>query len=302
MRKLMDIEAAYHSKFGGLWTDRDDWREQLEKQGLEPEDKARLESFVSDGYIILEQAADRDQIQAFRDQINHAFERGNGDVLYQNHGDHTVHRLTEPVDPTGARVVDSYVPLIEALDLFNSPDLVRFLRILFQTRPLLFQSLSFDKGSQQGLHQDTAYVVVDEPLNLAACWIALEDVRAGSGELMYAVGSHRLPDWDFGAGRKHWNAETDGFETHDAWGRHLAEFGERNGVKRFLAKEGDILIWHADLAHGGSPIANPSLSRRSLVGHFCPAQNKPYYFTTHPDRARVKKYRDIFYSSQYYEL
>jgi hypothetical protein len=73
------------------------------------------------------------------------------------------------VDRLGSRVVDSFVALPEALDLFTTPSLIRFLRLIFDADPLLFQSLNFDQGSQQGLHQDTAYVVVNRPMELAAC-------------------------------------------------------------------------------------------------------------------------------------
>ena len=52
-------------------------------------------------------------------------------------------------------------------------------------------------GSEQGLHRDTAFVVVDPPMSLVAAWIALEDVAAGSGELTYVPGSHRLPEYLF---------------------------------------------------------------------------------------------------------
>jgi ectoine hydroxylase-related dioxygenase (phytanoyl-CoA dioxygenase family) len=34
------------------------------------------------------------------------------------------------------------------------------------------------------------------------------------------------------------------------------------------AKEGDILIWHANLIHGGSKRNDTQLSRRAMVGHY----------------------------------
>ena len=67
------------------------------------------------------------------------------------------------------------------------------------------------------MHQDTAYVVTSSPLELAAAWIALEDVTPGSGELMYYRGSHRLPEYAFAGERKHWDAERDGEAPHAAW-------------------------------------------------------------------------------------
>jgi len=38
--------------------------------------------------------------------------------------------------------------------------------------------------------------------------------------------------------------------------------------KEFHAKKGDILIWHANLLHGGSPIKQPGTTRKSMVLHF----------------------------------
>ena len=72
---------------------------------------------------------------------------------------------------------------------------------------LLFQGLTFEKGSGQGLHQDTAYVVLDKPMELAAAWIALEDIAPDSGELMYLDGSHQMPEWKFGGKSKHFDPD-----------------------------------------------------------------------------------------------
>ena len=35
-----------------------------------------------------------------------------------------------------------------------------------------------------------------------------------------------------------------------------------------LIKKGDVLIWHASLVHGGDPIINPELTRKSFVCHY----------------------------------
>jgi phytanoyl-CoA hydroxylase len=168
----------------------------------------------------------------------------------------------------------------------------------------LFQSLSFDKGSQQGLHRDTAYVVVDRPLELAACWIALEDIKSGSGELVYVPGSHRDPEFLFEGGRKHWVSTEDGPDPHDAWSRQIQACAAANpaGRETFVARKGDILIWHADLAHGGSQVTDESLSRQSLVGHFCPSSARPHYFNLNMNRETVKSYGRLNYSSIHYDL
>lgn len=50
--------------------------------------------------------------------------------------------------------------------------------------------------------------------------------------------------------------------------RHSARMGLEQ--KTFRPRKGDVLIWSADLVHGGSPVTDPSLTRKSLVGHYCP--------------------------------
>src|ERR1700744_5437097 len=135
---------------------------------LSEEDTARLPDFARDGSILLPQACRHDAIDRFQQAVARAFREGNPSVLYQNHFNNGTLPLTEPVDRLGTRGVDAFVALPEALELFPTPVLMDFLKLIFNDSPLLFQSLSFDQGSQQGLHQDTAYVVVKRPLELAA--------------------------------------------------------------------------------------------------------------------------------------
>ncbi|HEX5754721.1 MAG TPA: phytanoyl-CoA dioxygenase family protein [Archangium sp.] len=172
---------------------------------------------------------------------------------------------------------------------------------------LAFQSLSFEVGSQQAIHQDTAYVVTASPLEFAGVWIALEDIQEGSGELSYYEGSHRLPEYDFGAGTKHWDVGRDGHEIHDRFLRYLHEESKARGLplRRFRPKKGDALIWHADLAHGGSPLTHldPAVTRRSLVTHLCPVDVDPHYYSWAPERRTKVKYREgCYYSSVHYAL
>ena len=65
-------------------------------------------------------------------------------------------------------------------------------------------------------------------------------------------------------------------------------------------KKGDILVWHADLAHGGSPVKRPELTRQSLVGHFCPQSAEPLYFSY--GRTAVRHHGDLAYSSGHFDL
>ncbi len=55
---------------------------------------------------------------------------------------------------------------------------------------------------------------------------------------------------------------------------------------KFRARKGDVVIWHADLVHGGSPVTREGSSRNSLVTHFSPVDVDPEWFgaTEHSEK------------------
>jgi ectoine hydroxylase-related dioxygenase (phytanoyl-CoA dioxygenase family) len=58
----------------------------------------------------------------------------------------------------------------------------------------------------------------------------------------------------------------------------------------YTPKAGSVLIWHENLAHGGSPRKNDELTRKSIVSHYFARGAAAYYdsqgtpaWTTPPD-------------------
>lgn len=45
---------------------------------------------------------------------------------------------------------------------------------------------------------------------------------------------------------------------------------ERRGLvaKTFVAKRGEVFVWHSALLHGGAPVADQRLTRKSFVVHY----------------------------------
>jgi ectoine hydroxylase-related dioxygenase (phytanoyl-CoA dioxygenase family) len=194
------------------------------------------------------------------------------------------------LDAPLTKVLDTYVHVAAARSLIFAPAIEEFLRAIFEEGALAFQGLHFEKGSTQAIHQDTAYVVCEEPMKLCASWIALQDVVPGSGELYYYRGSHRLPDWVYSGEHKEYNGERDTHAEHLAHIQSLHDRSKERGLplERFLPRKGDALIWAADLAHGGSPITDQSLRRRSLVTHYTPESCAPHWFRTLPPERQVR--------------
>ena len=138
---------------------------------------------------------------------------------------------------------------------------------------------------------------------LAATWIALEDVKEGSGELAFYDKSHRLPHYLFKDGTKRMNFAEDDQEVYQA---ELDAACQRESMtyERFLAQKGDVFFWTADLVHRSHPRTLPDgTSRLSCVTHYHPGTTEPFWFRHHPDRTRIVDYGDRgSYVSVHYPL
>ena len=198
---------------------------------------------------------------------------------------------------------DLYVNLESSRRVCFHPRVARLLRLVFDAEPLAFQQLLFQRSNGHAPHQDTAFVAVEEPCFMVATWIALEDIREGSGELAYYDGSHRLPDYAFKDGGKRFNANADDAAKYSADLVAACE-QRRMPYQRLLAKKGDVFLWTADLVHLSHPRSLPEdTSRMACVTHYCPMTTEPFYFRFFPDHRTIETYEGLgSFASSYYRL
>ncbi len=154
--------------------------------------------------------------------------------------------------------------------LSSKPLLLNFLHFILGKEVKLFQSLNFTHGSNQRAHSDTIHMTTHPLGYMIAAWIALEDIDAESGPLFYYPGSQKLPyvlneDYDHGG-----NFFMLGKNAYSKYEDAIEQVIQNNQLKKeiFLAKKGDVFVWHANILHGGSAIINPALTRKSMVLHF----------------------------------
>jgi hypothetical protein len=168
------------------------------------------------------------------------------------------------------RLQDGWQTLDSIRALALEPIILDLLRHLYGREPFAFQTLNFAVGSEQPYHSDAVHFH-SYPLGfMCGVWIALQDVRARSGPLIYYPGSHRLPylsaeslclSPDVVAVEPHPQRF---FEEH--WQNAVEKFGF---VKRkFVPMQGQVLIWHANLLHGGEPVKHRATRRWSQVTHY----------------------------------
>jgi hypothetical protein len=171
-------------------------------------------------------------------------------------------------DPVPGRMlnVHFHVPAMDEM-LFDE-GMNRVVSLLMGARARPFQTIVGHKSSQQLAHSDSIHMTTYPRGYLAADWIAFEDIDPDSGPLTYYPGSHRLPyllSEELGIAAK---IDYDGYVQvyEPAIQALIAERGLQ--ARYFLPRKGDVLIWHANLLHGGSPTKNPRLTRKALVCHY----------------------------------
>ena len=153
----------------------------------------------------------------------------------------------------------------------NQKSITYILSFILGRKVIPFQTINFITGSQQHAHSDFIHMTTYPVGYLIAIWIALEDIDETSGPLSYYPGSHKLPyvlnhDYERGGNLFTVGADSNYLKYEEKIGEivkttHLPK-------KIFTAKKGDVLVWHANLLHGGEKITNPNKTRKSMVVHY----------------------------------
>ena len=171
---------------------------------------------------------------------------------------------------TGKKIFNAWQHSTTTNRAFHHPLVLAIAAFIFEKAVLPFQTVNFIRGSGEKPHSDSIHMTT-EPLGyLSAMWVALEDIQPGSGELLYYPGSHKLKyvmSEDFANGN---TALQLGVDFRKQYEDKIADVIQQHNFTphSFLAKKGDVLIWHANLLHAGSPVQQAHLTRKSLVAHY----------------------------------
>ena len=264
---LDSSEFAYNDDSLTPWFDRPDAStviaSRLANGGIDRERATQLSSFVSDGFVILEDAVPDRLLRELRGAIDNIVDTSYGGYTWGS----------------SDRIHHAHFHYPSVAELTQLPAVTNLLRDIFGAEPRVCQTLTYIFGSQQGSHQDTVHLTPFPAGYMCGVWVALEDVRPGSGELRYYPGSHRLD-------RVYMNSVgcekvTDGNWAQfgstvvPRWESMLIEGGYE--IESFLPKAGTVLIWHENLMHQGAPRTDMNLSRKSIVTHYFASGPIAYY-------------------------
>jgi len=252
------------------WFDRPDAEsrvtEILKRHQLSPSYEPHFHKFIREGYLVLDQLVAKD----WCDRINSDLDR-------------LINSGTFKYGYPGQRVEKLFEHSKAARDLWAHPEILKILSAIYDDEALPCQTLNFIHGSQQDVHQDVVHLTPFPAGMMCGAWVALEDIHNDAGPLVVYPGSHKLP-------RLYTRTvPVDKVRDDTKWSEFVAKYSPavmelitNAGLKPiyYTPKVGSILIWHENLAHGGSPRKCDTITRKSMVSHYFAKGAIAYYDST----------------------
>lgn len=216
--------------------------------------QAQLLHFVDEGYLILKNFFPEESVDRLNEDMARLLQQRAVDFNY-----------------TGKKIMESFrASEVANREFFRNPRLLNLLNFIMGKKVIPFQSINFIEGSEQRAHSDSIHMTTEPKGYLIAAWMALEDCYEGNGPLFFYPKSHRLPYLmtpDYPSGNTSWLI---GNESNRRYEDKIATIVSENQLqkKHFIAQKGDVLLWHANLIHGGEPIRDKGTTRKSMVAHY----------------------------------
>lgn len=185
--------------------------------------------------------------------------------------------------PIGYKTGTPYMTVDEIKDLSLYAPLMDILAELIGEPMAMNLNLCNWVSTERNWHQDDYLNPPDVNGHYLACWFALDDIHPDSGVFEFVPGSHK---WPVMRGEKvrallepHEQSDPDWPRTAERFLDDVfeVEIGKRGATVKAWenAQKGDVLIWHAWLAHRGSKPKNPNLLRKSLITHYSGINHRP---------------------------
>ncbi len=168
------------------------------------------------------------------------------------------------------RIQDAWRDLPEVRQVACNPTILQLLSDLYGRPAFPFQTLNFPVGTQQHFHSDSVHFSSWPERFMAGVWVALEDIDADNGPLIYYPGSHTLPIYtneQLGLNPDFLGNPSSHYGNFLKTWEQIVEILNLKPLQ-FHAKKGQALIWAANLLHGGAAQNDLGRTRYSQVTHY----------------------------------
>lgn len=273
------------------WFDRPDALAHIENMrtelNLSDVQSNHLRNWVTEGYVVLEKAIPEADIDGTVNFIEDLFttDTPNPNITFLGYTldpkgkpaavPHSEMVALSPAERQANarlspwRIHEMWTQCEAAKRIYQNEALTELCSLIFARPAYPRSTINFYLGSQQELHQDMTVFHVFPGNYLIGAWVALEDISADSGPLRFAPKTHLAPPYKKFPQHPQTTLRTCPLSDYAGYYKYTNRVAKkRGGAKPFLAKKGDVFLWHGMLVHGGSPVNNPALTRKSMVIHY----------------------------------
>jgi phytanoyl-CoA hydroxylase len=150
-----------------------------------------------------------------------------------------------------------------------APKLRDVFAVLLNELPKIVQSMYFEGNSATWEHQDSYYLDSEKVGEMAAAWIAIEDIETRAGRFFVCPGSHKFKLDEHGL-------ENNIAEHHEVYISSVVDKIRQLNlqIRAPALQKGDVLFWNALTIHGSLNTQDPLHSRSSITCHAIPASRK----------------------------
>jgi len=212
--------------------------------------------YQENGYVILSRVFSVTECQDF---VTHMEDLQNGKKNLEHFGQQSNY---------GFRTFNQHLYDPWALNFLIHPRLAKTLADCMGDEAEAIQTMHFYQGSEHPRHQDQYYLP-----DCMSAWIAMVDVTDKNGPLCVQPGSHRGRlitkkdvSMEFSLGETYEDQQTNHY--FPAVEKVFVE----NGVEEMelQASQGDVVLFHGRLIHGGAKVKKPGSPRHALACHYIP--------------------------------
>lgn len=233
------------------WIEKSDYKADPYYNTLSPKQQSQVDTYHEKGYLIID---DIDMTEGI-------------DLIAMRK------LIEEKYDWNANRVQDAWKFSPDVKNIACNENVLKTLEMLYGRRAIIFQSLSFLRGTQQKTHSDFLHFNTLPYHYMCGVWTALEDVNENNGPLHYYEGSHKHEELDYE--KLGINTLGDNYldqalisTSYAEYERKIKIVAENYQYKELHIKKGSCLIWSSNLLHGGSKIKDDTKTRFSQVSHY----------------------------------
>jgi ectoine hydroxylase-related dioxygenase (phytanoyl-CoA dioxygenase family) len=244
------------------WFEKDIADKILKKKSnnLTEQEKKDARFFITNGYVILKNIISEKFCDSLRDDF---FKITKSNDFKKN--PKYFHYNKSP------RIIEGWKKSNFIKKICFEKKIISFLKLMYGNEPVPISTINFLKGTEQPLHSDYIHFGSLPELYLAGVWFALEKIDFTNGPLQICPKSHKLDIVDFTDLKLKIPKTTSELKSnYTKYEKYLLKIISKKKLRRKKIKlnKGDVLIWAANLLHGGIKIKNEKKTRLSQVVHY----------------------------------